>query len=204
NFPAICPIRTPAEARVVEPRRPAMIPMRRIERQAQIADAVAGIRISSSPLHYLEVEPSASRTPRSMNCLQVSGVSLLEALQRQPQVDPPHRLELRDKQLAVWRPPPPPSEGVHRRPEAALREPFDLELDLVDQHCSVPSSSSTLTCPNARRWAGATQRPEPPHAHRYWSCAKGHLKSGPGTEAYTFRDPHTGSRSFAPAARRSM
>src|SRR4029077_1829196 len=108
-----------------------MIPMRRIERQAQIADAVAGIRISSSPLHYLEVEPSASRTPRSMNCLQVSGVSLLEALQRQPQVDPSHRLELRTKQLAVWRPPSSPAKGVHRRPEAALREPFDLELDLV-------------------------------------------------------------------------
>jgi hypothetical protein len=93
------------------------------------------------PTRYLEVEPSVSRTPRSMDCLQVSGISFLEALQRQPRVDPSHRLKLRNKQLAVGRPPSASSKYVHRRPEGAPRQPLDRELDLVGQHCSVPSPS---------------------------------------------------------------
>src|SRR4029077_1216705 len=107
-----------------------------------------------------------------MDCLQVSGISFLEALQRQPRVDPSHRLKLRNKQLAVGRPPSASSKYVHRRPEGALREPFDLDLDLVRQPCSVSSPSSPLSCP-MRAAAGATRRPEPPHASRYRSCANG-------------------------------
>jgi hypothetical protein len=41
------------------------------------------------------------------------------------------RLKIRQKQLGVWRPPSSPSKYVHRRLEAAPRQPRDPKLDVV-------------------------------------------------------------------------